>query len=510
MQGQIKDSLLPEIFKRILAERMSGKLRISSGPLEKSLFFTNGRITFATSNQPNERIGEILVRDGTISTHDKDMAQNYRMPGKKFGDTLVEMGKLLPDDLKKALSKQAATIATSVFLLQDGHYYFSDGVKAPQEIQLHNLSTSDIIMEGIRSMPYRDEMKASIGNPARPLKLTAASYQISEQVTLKPTEAFVLSRIDGIASLAEIAPLVPTEEVETYKMVYGLRVLGLLIGSAQHQTAADAVRETKSQGSGQNAQPGVGANLHEEDQPAELATVYSRIGEVDYYQLLGVPSNASTADIKKMYYRMAKVYHPDRFRASGGSETQKKAAFVFSKMTEAYEVLVDGKARLAYDRTGPGEKRDFVKPPEERREEKMAEKESTEKGAQESYEKGLDLFNSRKYTEAIEPLSLAVKAAPRNLDYLLTLAKAQAKNPPSRKEAEKSFLRAVNLDKLNPEPYVQMGKYYKEIKDFEKALALFQRALAIDDEHEEAQKEMSSLPGQQGEKKSFWSRMTGK
>jgi len=512
VQGQLKDKLLPEVFKKILAEHLTGKLRIVSGPLEKCIFFTNGKITFATSNQPSEKLGELLVRDGVITPHDKDMAHNYPIPGKRFGDTLVEMGKLKAEDLPVALSRQVIEIATSVFLLQDGHYYFSDTARAPQEILIRDLSTPDIIMEGIRKMPYSEDMKSSLGSPTKPMKLTSDAYRVAEEVKLRPTEGFVLSRIDGVATLAEIAPLVPAEEIETYKMLYGLRVLGFLSSGTQHAKTADAVGESKSGAGPRRPTPSasdasgahkVAVNLQ------DLESLHDRVNDIDFYQLLGVARNVSTAEVKRAYYRQAKVYHPDRFRAAGDPDIVKKASFVFGKMTEAYEVLVDPKSRATYDGAGVEEKKDFARY-EERREEKMAEKENLTKAAQESYQKGLDLYNARKYAEAIEPLSQAVKGAPKNLEYALALAWAMAKNPPTKKDAEKAFLRAVNIDKLNAEPYVQMGKFYKENKDYEKAMALFQRAITMDDEHEECKKEMESMPGQEGEKKSFWSRLTGR
>src|SRR5207249_8418266 len=69
-------------------------------------------------------------------------------------------------------------------------------------------------------------------------------------------------------------------------------------------------------------------------------------GGGDYYALLGVPREASEADIKKAYRRLAMEYHPDR---NGGD---KAAEEKFKQITEAYEVLRDPDKRAAYDRYG--------------------------------------------------------------------------------------------------------------------------------------------------------------
>ncbi|HEV7387073.1 MAG TPA: molecular chaperone DnaJ [Gemmatimonadaceae bacterium] len=66
----------------------------------------------------------------------------------------------------------------------------------------------------------------------------------------------------------------------------------------------------------------------------------------DFYHTLGVPRNASDADIKTAYRKLAMTYHPDRNNGSKDSEERFKA------ITEAYDVLRDADKRSLYDRYG--------------------------------------------------------------------------------------------------------------------------------------------------------------
>ena len=68
----------------------------------------------------------------------------------------------------------------------------------------------------------------------------------------------------------------------------------------------------------------------------------------DYYDILGVPRNASEDDIKKSYRKMAMKHHPDRNQG----DTAKKAEEQFKEAKEAYEMLSDPKKRAAYDQYG--------------------------------------------------------------------------------------------------------------------------------------------------------------
>jgi len=66
----------------------------------------------------------------------------------------------------------------------------------------------------------------------------------------------------------------------------------------------------------------------------------------DFYDVLGVQRDASEADIKKAYRRLAMQYHPDR------NDGDKAAEEKFKEATEAYEVLRDPAKRQQYDRFG--------------------------------------------------------------------------------------------------------------------------------------------------------------
>ena len=66
----------------------------------------------------------------------------------------------------------------------------------------------------------------------------------------------------------------------------------------------------------------------------------------DFYVVLGVQRDASEADIKKAYRKLAMECHPDRNNGDKSAEEK------FKLVTEAYEVLRDPEKRAAYDRFG--------------------------------------------------------------------------------------------------------------------------------------------------------------
>jgi curved DNA-binding protein len=74
----------------------------------------------------------------------------------------------------------------------------------------------------------------------------------------------------------------------------------------------------------------------------------------DYYQVLGIPRDASEKDVRRAFRTLAAKHHPDRNRDDPGAEER------FKEVNEAYTVLSDPEKRRVYDRfgsagpTGPG------------------------------------------------------------------------------------------------------------------------------------------------------------
>jgi molecular chaperone DnaJ len=67
----------------------------------------------------------------------------------------------------------------------------------------------------------------------------------------------------------------------------------------------------------------------------------------DYYEVLGIPRDATDEEIKRAFRRLAFKYHPDHNHEDGAEEK-------FKEVNEAYEVLCDPDKRAAYDRFGHG------------------------------------------------------------------------------------------------------------------------------------------------------------
>lgn len=69
--------------------------------------------------------------------------------------------------------------------------------------------------------------------------------------------------------------------------------------------------------------------------------------DTEYYDLLGISTDATAVDIKKAYRKLAVKYHPDK-----NPDDPQGASEKFQKISEAYQVLGDEKLRSQYDQFG--------------------------------------------------------------------------------------------------------------------------------------------------------------
>jgi curved DNA-binding protein CbpA len=203
---------------------------------------------------------------------------------------------------------------------------------------------------------------------ASPIPKPIAGVNI-RTLAIGPMEAFVLSRVDGRATQAEIALATGLSGTDVDAALARLATLGAVAfndvqrdgaalrpAAAPVAPAADPVSGTRRVSSVPARPPPYDpAELEapadlEPDRKRVILDTYYRLETLTHYQLLKVPTFAEKKDIKSAYYGVVSTFHPDKYFGKELGSFKPKLERIFARITEAHDTLTRAAKRSEYDR----------------------------------------------------------------------------------------------------------------------------------------------------------------
>jgi hypothetical protein len=223
-KGQLSQLPLPDLLQHLRVSASTGILSLVSGGARKALYVKDGRVVFASSNLPNDRLGEILIREGKITVEEYDESIKAISKGKRQGKVLVEMGALSPKDLWEGVQFQVREVVYSIFLWDDGQFHFEESSLPEKERITVDLDIGDLILVGIRRIDANGAIEVRF--PEGDVLLERQGESTPE--SLEPYERHVLGLVDGERSVLEICRESEIGDNETLKVLYALQSCGLV------------------------------------------------------------------------------------------------------------------------------------------------------------------------------------------------------------------------------------------------------------------------------------------
>jgi curved DNA-binding protein CbpA len=497
MEGTLDTTPVPEVLQSFTSRGKSGILHLSRGRTTKRIYFKNGAIVFASSDDAEERLGERLVRAGALKRSELELACRVLASSHlRLGATLVEMGYLSSEELDRRLKEQITSIVYSLFPWESGHFRAEIRDRpVPADLERCDLPTASLLMEGVRRIENFSTIRRGLGGLEGPLSYALDPTKLQGDLELTPEEGFVLSRVDGSTSPGEIAKLSPLGEEQTLRCVYALVAAGIL----EVRGAAKPVPP-------EDPEPSPEAlRFLEEMREKQRASAESTL-----YEILDVEPWASPAEIKAAYLRLTKRLHPDHRAGLKLDDADGILDALYLRVKEAYEILSSETERRRYDfalsqkaerqaraqetaAANPAPKGRAQGPspvpapdPDSRR------TFTAQQTARIHYGNGERYFGDGRYHEAIEELRAAVRLDPSRAPYHRALGRALAKNPKWRKQAEDAFSKALELNRFDAESYVGLGELYHEGGLETRARKMFEEALAVDPDNVQALERLAS------------------
>jgi uncharacterized protein DUF4388 len=228
VRGSLAEWSVPQILRPLVRTRRTGVLRFTRGNVVKTFYLSDGRLIFATSNDPDDRLGEMLLRKGVITYRALEESVLAIQAGKRQGTLLVETGAIRSRDLIEGVTEQVEEIIYSVFGWEEADYELVEGDLPSREVIVLRMSTGDLLMEGTRRLRRWSRIRAGVGPLDQGYALARDYAGLVGAMSLQKPELDLVASLDGVMTLEEICAVARQPDFAVCRTVWGLWSAGVL------------------------------------------------------------------------------------------------------------------------------------------------------------------------------------------------------------------------------------------------------------------------------------------
>jgi len=508
-----------QLLRRVHAGAKSGHLHFFHGQSRRSLRFLEGHVLHGTSDARGEHLGDVLVRYGRLRQTDLDQAVEIVLRDRRrLGGVLLTMGLLDRPGLDEAVGLHAREILFDAMGRGDGSFHFEESGPEPlgPDDAVSNLSTVELILEAARRVQDPAVVRLVLRNLEQIPVVARDAFNRFRNIALTPADGFLLSRIDGKASVGDVFKVIPLPIEDVERSLFGL----LSTGVVEYRSASEPVaaaprsvpRPAPAPGRAVPADPArsapaafppphptgasearrhleAEARREAEDKEAEnvramIQNAFDGLETRNHFEFMGLERSATDAQVKEAYFRMAKPFHPDTRLGPRVADLQEKREAIFIRLGQAYETLRTTAGRMRYGASiaAPEKVSSDAEPP-------FSEAAHAAWLAHESLLTAEEHHREGRYWDAIQLLESTIPRLEgvEKLRARVALARAQMKNPNWVKRAEESLHVLLQEHPHSVDALLCLAELYRSTQMRSRALGMYRRALEIDRDNKDAQ-----------------------
>jgi hypothetical protein len=195
----------------------------------KTVDFQDGKVVFARSNNPDDRLGEFLLRKGVISLRQYLESAALIAPGRRQGAVLCELGAISPAELVRSVTDQVTEILYSLFTWTAGEYELRPAAQDLEERIVLAISTEEVIVQGLRRVIDWHRIWRGIGgSPDVVFRPVRGAEGFVYRAALEPNETHVLSLVTGKSDVGALLDVSFASNFETCRILWALKLAGAI------------------------------------------------------------------------------------------------------------------------------------------------------------------------------------------------------------------------------------------------------------------------------------------
>jgi CheY-like chemotaxis protein len=345
------------LLGRIACDRLNGRLTFRRGLIKKVIFFEKGAPVLASSNLPDDRMGEMLARQGRLTREQRIRGSRLlESTGRRIGSVLVEIGALKESELGPLVQRHFEEIIYSVFSWpetpppggaetpgEEGEWTLGpERVAFDERIRLDQAAPA-LIMEGIRRKYTAPRLLARLGGGGQVIRLAtggAALSAVLDDMALSDEERTLARRFDGARTLDEIRADAQVPDDVPCGLAWALMAMRLA-------SAARAVADMPA-APAPIARAAVNGTGERQIDRARILSRYALVQDGDYFAVLGLAREASAHEVRRAHQALSREMSATSLDPALVGELGAELGAIRAVLDEGARVLGDAHLRQRY------------------------------------------------------------------------------------------------------------------------------------------------------------------
>jgi len=228
LSGSLEGIALPALIRDLSRRRLTGTLQVESEGVRRTLFLDRGQVSFAASSNPNDRLGEHLLRMGKVTVGQLEAALSKSDTGKRLGMLMVDAGIFSSQALNEAVIGQIRSVALDLLKWTEGTYRFEEGPIPEEDVTL-NISTDELVFAAIQQIGSLTTIERGVGTPRTMFRLCDEWATRVETLGLSESAQALIERLsEGPTSVATLCREVSISNFKIQQTLWAFKLLGVV------------------------------------------------------------------------------------------------------------------------------------------------------------------------------------------------------------------------------------------------------------------------------------------
>jgi Domain of unknown function (DUF4388) len=225
VEGSLAQRDVPHLVQDLAKRGWSGVMTLTHRGV-RTVVVSEGRLVFATSSDPDDRLGELLLRRGRISLRQLVDAGRAVRPGQRLGTILVHAGVLTPKELVASVVEHTQEIIYGAFQWTEGRFSLEPGHSPDESITL-NMRTPDLILEGIQRIDSWSRVERGMGGIAARYVRSPHNQEIARSMNLGAEREELLNALETERSVEALCASLSLADFDICRALWAFGVIGV-------------------------------------------------------------------------------------------------------------------------------------------------------------------------------------------------------------------------------------------------------------------------------------------